>query len=189
MTMGSAPGRIQAMIKKNRRLVAGSAVIFALSALLVIEALHGRHIARKAEIAARAEAYVSGPEASLRGPQAERRIQSAEERITEMEKGLLGAGNPAVGAALLQEAFKSFASKKGISVASERALPASENGGYRKVPVEFQFKANLEELKGLLDDVSASKTVMGVRSVRVKSPDSGAGRLDVSLVLEGAIRR
>lgn len=189
MTMDSALGRIQAMIKKNRRLAAGVAVIFALCAFLAIEALHGRHIARKAEIAARAAAYASGPEASLRGPQAERLMKSTEERIMEMEKGLLGASNPAVGAALLQEAFKSFASKKGIAVASQRALPAGENGGYRKVPVEFQFKANLGELKGLLDDISASKTVMGVRSVRVKSPDRGAGRFDVSLVLEGAIRR
>ena len=189
MTMDSALGRIQAMIRKNRRLTAGAAVIFALSALLAIDALRGTHMEKKAGIAARAAAYASGPEASLRGPQAERLMGSAEERIMEMEKGLLGASNPAVGAALLQEAFKSFASKKGIAVASERALPASGQGVYRKVPVEFQFKANLEELKGLLDDVSASKTVMGVRSVRVKSPERGAGRFDVSLVLEGAIRR
>lgn len=181
---------IQSTVEKNRRLAVGAALIFVLSALLAIEALHGRHVAKKAALEARAGAYRSGAVTLLKGEEAEKIRKSRREKIMEMEKGLLGANNPSIGAALLQEAFKSYASRRGIPVASQRTLPAGDHGVYKKVPVEFQFKAKPEELKGLFDDIKGSPMVMGVRSVRVKSNERGpGGRLDVSLVLEGAIRR
>ena len=188
MDMATVIKRIQTAIGRNRRLAAGVAVIFVLFALLAIRELRGEHALRKAELEAMAEASRIDPSALLTGEQAEKMRRAAEEKLWEMEKGLLGADNPAIGAALLQESFKSYTSRKGISVSSERALPSSGKGGYKRIPVEFQFKASLEELKGLMEDIKASPTVMGVRSVRVKSPERGSGRLDVSLVLEGAMR-
>lgn len=186
--MATVIKRIQTAIGRNRRLAFGFAAIFVLSALLAIRALHAEHAVRKAELEARAEAYMIDAPALLTSEQAEKTRRAAEEKLWEMEKGLLGADNPAIGAALLQESFKSYTSRKGISVSSERALPSSEKGGYKRIPVEFQFKASLEDLKGLMEDIKASPTVMGVRSIRVKSPERGSGRLDVSLVLEGAMK-
>lgn len=188
--MGSFLQYIQREIKKNRRVAAAIAVICVLSALLVLKGLHSQHITRKAEIEARAESYRSASTVLLRGAQVEKLKKSAEKKIAAMEKGLLDADHPSIGAALLQEAFKSYTVKKGIAVSSERALPFSERGGYRLVPVEFQFKANLEEFKGLLYDIKSSPLVMGVKSVRINSSGRGGPeRFEVSLVLEGAIRR
>lgn len=188
--MGSFLQYIQRAIKMNRRIAVGIAVICVLSALLALKGLHSQHIARKAEIEARAQTYRRASAVLLRGTQVEKLKRSAEEKIADMEKGLLDADNPSIGAALLQEAFKSYTVKKGIAVSSERALPFSEKGGYRLVPVEFQFRANLEEFKGLLFDIKSSPLVMGVKSVRIKSSGRGGPeRFDVSLVLEGAIRR
>lgn len=180
---------IEPAIKKNRRALIGIAAICVLSALLAVKGFHSRHLIKKAEIEARAETYRKTSAAVLREDEAGKLKISADKKIAELEKGLLNADSPSIGAALLQEAFKSYTVKKGIAVSSERALPFNEKDGYKKIPVEFQFKANPEELKGLLYDIKSSPLIMGVRSLRLKSSGRGGPeRLNVSLVLEGVIR-
>ncbi|MBI2400274.1 MAG: hypothetical protein HYV23_04345 [Deltaproteobacteria bacterium] len=108
----------------------------------------------------------------------------------EAEKRLIAGNKPDAGVAVLQEAFRACSARGGIVVASGRALPAVKQGSYLRIPMEFQFRADVQQLKELLSDMHSSPVLMGMKGVKIKSRGaSDPGRLDVSMVVEGAMKK
>jgi hypothetical protein len=179
---------IASFARANRKLAPAFALIIVLVSLLVARAAYNYHTAVLGEIAVSADRYAAFQSMLERADEL-RGLQEANERkLRDLEGGLLSADKPSIAAAKLQEAFKALVSKKKISVTSERALPAVYADRYARVPVEFQVKAGMSELKDLLYEVQASPVLMGVKSLRIKSTESGGpGSLDVTIVVEGAI--
>ncbi|MBE7414310.1 MAG: hypothetical protein HS130_03390 [Deltaproteobacteria bacterium] len=117
-------------------------------------------------------------------------VEKKRDELQELEEGLLPGRTPSLGAAHLQGAFRDYSARSGIRITSERALKSVDRGRYVGVPVEFRFRAGISELKELLSDMKGSGPAMGVRSVRIRSRgEREPGRLDVTLVVEGVIRK
>lgn len=106
----------------------------------------------------------------------------------EIEKRLLMAKSPDTGAGVLKDAFDALCAKRGITVFSRRALPHSEEEDFFRVPVEFRFKAGLEELRSLFSDIRQAPVLMGVKSVRVSAPKDDKSPLDVVAIIESAYK-
>ncbi|MBI1912592.1 MAG: hypothetical protein HYS21_11405 [Deltaproteobacteria bacterium] len=175
---------------RQSRLFYGALLIPLLVLLILARSAYRYHMGAREEIMVKIEQYQAQYSMMAKGEDILTAKKIAEERLLKMEKGLLDATKPSMAAAMLQETFKAFSSKKGITITSEKALNYSEKGRYIKIPVEFQFRAGLAELKDLLYDIKAAPVVMGVKEIRIKSPrQNEAGRLDVSLVIEGAINK
>lgn len=165
--------------------VAAAAAIAAATA-----AVYAYHSAASEEMEAKMELYRSYADSAEAESVVYAKKQARDASVKELEAGLLDAARPSAGAALLQEAFKGLASKSGVTVTSGKVLPHAVAGRYVKVPVEFQFRAGLKELKELLQSMDGAPVLMGVRAIRIKSPEgAGSGRLDVTLQVEGAIRK
>lgn len=181
---------VTAIIKENKRILPGVIAIAILISLLAVRWGYSRHMANLEEIAALEELYRSSLSLVERGEGVSKVKEESEARIREREKGLLKAGKPSVAAAELVEAFKSLASKRGIVISSQRSLSAVDKAGYTRVPVEFQFKTELSRLKDLLYDIQTSPVLMGVTQLKIKvSEQKEGGKLDVQLVVDGAIRK
>lgn len=157
--------------------------------LIVTAALYKSHSEAREEIAAKTELLRGYSEVLAKEGELFMLKKSAEASFTELEGGLINADRPSIGAAVIQQAFKGLSSKRGISIASERALPHREEGAYLALPVEFIFMAELGTLKGVFNDMRSSPMIMGVKAVRIRPASGKDGRLEVSLVVEGAIRR
>ncbi|MBW7956979.1 MAG: hypothetical protein H3C68_03720 [Deltaproteobacteria bacterium] len=124
-----------------------------------------------------------------RADELEELVEKKRGELQRLEEGLL-PGTTSLGAAHLQSAFRDYSARSGIRIISERALKYVDRGRYVGVPVEFRFRAGISELKELLSDMKGSRLAMGVRSVRIRSRgEREPGRLDVSLVVEGVIRK
>lgn len=174
----------------NGNMKKGLTLIALLSAALAVKSAYGYHMQAKERIFAAAEELMALQTAAARSTEIKMLIKKNEEKLLELEKGILNKGTPAIGAAELQEAFKGYTAKRGIVITSEKPLPHIEDGVYMKVPVEFQFKAALPQFKELMNEIQASPVALGVRSIRLKSNGrQSAGSLDVSLVVEGAMRK
>ncbi|WKZ32073.1 MAG: type II secretion system protein GspM [Thermodesulfobacteriota bacterium] len=125
-----------------------------------------------------------------RADELEELVEKKTEELQKLEEGLLPGTTPSLGAAHLQGAFRDHSARSGIRISSERALKTVDRGRYVGVPVEFRFRAGISELKELLSDMKGSSPAMGVRSVRIRSRgEREPGRLDVTLVVEGVIRK
>jgi hypothetical protein len=181
---------IASVVRANRKLAPAFAIIVVLASLLAARAVYNYHMAVLEEIASSADRYAAFQSMLERAGEL-RGLQEANElKLRALEGGLLSADTPPIAAAKLQEAFKALVSKKNIAVISERALPAVNADRYARVPVEFQVKAGMSEIKDLLYEIQASSVLMGVRSLRVKAADAGGpGSLDVTIVVEGAIMK
>jgi hypothetical protein len=107
----------------------------------------------------------------------------------EAEKRIISGKKADAGVAALQEAFRACSVRNGIFVASGRALPAMKQGSNLKIPMEFQFRADVPQLKELLSDMQSSPVLMGMKGVKIKSRGVSDGRLDVSMVIEGAMKK
>jgi len=117
-------------------------------------------------------------------------IAVGKKKVEDMEKGLLKADNPSLGAAVLQEAIKKIASKKRIQIRSESVLTVEEAAEYIKVPVQFQLEADLTQLTRLLYEIQSSPLLMGVRTMRINGQSRrNQGLLHVTLVVDGAIKK
>lgn len=184
-----SPADAKKLFSTPRATIAALAVVFLLS-LLLIRAGYSYHVATMSEIEARVGDYEAAISMVGMEEELKKRKESGEKRLMELEKGLLKADKPSTGAAMLQEAFKALTVKKGITVASEKALPHSEQGIYVRVPVEFQLRAGLPQLKDLLYEMSGSAYIMGVKKIRIKKAGQGGpGALDVTLTVEGAYKK
>lgn len=188
--MNSLIRAIISAMESDRRLLPASGIIILLAALLIWRAGHNYHVSAVEEMADRAEQYSALRSMLERADEFKALRKSYDERVMNLEKGLLGPDKPSTGAARLQEAFKALASKKNVSVTSQRVLNAIPEDRYIRVPVEFQVRAGMPQLKELLYDIQTSSILMGVKRLSVKAAESGApGSLDVTMVVEGAIRK
>ena len=116
--------------------------------------------------------------------------EDGEAKLMEAEKRLIAVKKADAGVAMLQEAFRACSARGGISVSSGRAMPAVTKGSYLKIPMEFQFRADVLQLKELLSDMQTSPVLMGMKGIKIKSRGaSEPGRLDVSMVVEGAMKK
>lgn len=178
---------LSTLIRDNRKLMPAVIIIAALSSLLIIRAGYGYHVEAKKKIFLNIERYASIQSMLAREDEVLKLKDSYKERLRVLESGLLKSDKPAIAAAELEEAFKTFASRKGIKVSSEKALPFERAGSYTRIPVEFQINARLSELKELLYDMRSARVLMGARTVRIKTvPEKTSGILDVTLLVEGA---
>lgn len=190
MKMTAFIKKIQAAMEENRRMLPGVIVIIILVMLLAFRWGYRRHVAGLVEIAALEDLYRSSISLAQRGADISRLKAESEARIREREKGLLKAAKPTIAAAELVESFKAVTSRKGIVITSQRALAASDRAGYKVIPVEFLFRADLAQVKNLLYDIQSSQMLVGVRELKIKVPEhKDNGRLEVRLVIEGAIKK
>ncbi|MFQ5442185.1 MAG: type II secretion system protein GspM [Thermodesulfobacteriota bacterium] len=181
--------KLRLLIMENRRIIPGIAVIGVLAVLLLVRWGYNRHQSAVEEISAYNEVLRTSSLVLARGSEVEKLIGIEKKRIKELEKGLLRASKPSIAAAELQEAFKKLVKKKKISISSENVLNFEEEGDYIRIPVEFHLRAGLSQLTRLLYDVQASALLMGVRSLRIRGPNSrNKAKMNVTLVLEGAIK-
>src|SRR3972149_1718254 len=177
-------------VTATKRLVTAFVIIDLLATLLVWRAGHSYHMTAAEEMDSRAKQCSSLRSMVDRSDELKALNGSYGERVMAMEAGLLAADRPATGAARLQEAFAALASKKGVAIVSQRALAAIPADYYIRVPVEFRVTTGLAELKELLYELRGSSVLMGASYIRIKAAEHGApARLDVTLVVEGAIRR
>ncbi len=178
------------MIKANRRMLYLSAAICILAVLVIIKTGYNYHIALIEEIASKEELYFTNSSMLVRGDEMSKSLKAYEQRVSGLESGLLATDKPSIGAAMLVELFKIFSSHRGISITSEKVLPFKDAEIYVRIPVEFQFKAEMYQLKELLFDLESSSILAGVRDLRIKAANmKSSGGLDVSMVVEGAIKR
>lgn len=177
-----------AALKGHRRALRLAILSGLFMAALAAVAGYRYHLGAQEEIESKKEQYSAFASLATREDELTKGKEASLKTISALEKGLLNAETPAMGAVLMQEAFKTYSKNKGIRVASQRALPATGSGVYVKVPVEFQFKAGVQELKDLLLDIRSGPLLMGVRAIKIRSLNQGPG-LDVSLVVEGAIKK
>lgn len=188
--MSSFLKKIAAIIDENKRILPGVIVIALLMGLLLFRWGYRRHMAAIDEIAVLEDLYSSSVSMVERGGDVARLKAQSEARVKERENGLFRAVKPSVAAAELVESFKALSFRRGIVIASQRGLPVSDKAGYTAVPVEFQFKTGLTQLKSLLYEIQSSPALLGVRELKIKVPEQNDnGRLDVRLVVEGAIKK
>ncbi len=178
------------LFEKNRRLFAGIALIVILAALILIRAGYRYHQSVTQEIETKAELYSMSVALMADSSGVEELRRSAEKKADTLEKGLLAAERPPVAAAKLQKAFREISKKRGVVVSSERMLPFSEEGFYVKIPVEFQFRADMHQVKNIMYDIVSSPVVVGVRRLKLRAEDSRNPRmLDVVMTVEGAMKK
>lgn len=180
---------ITRLMNRDRRVVPVVVIILALSGLLVYQWGRGYHGAALEEIASLSEQYEMYRAVEARAGDLPTRVERARRDIEELERGLLKADTEALGAAVLQEAVKSIAAKRGIKMVSEKALSTIEAEEYTRIPVEFQFRSGLRQMKEFILDIESSELLLGVRRLSIRTPDGSGDRLEVTIAVEGAIRR
>lgn len=180
---------LRALMLENRKLLPGIVIIGVLAVLLILRAGYNYHQGMHQEISSYEELLRNSSMILARGESLEERLSVGIKMAGTLEKGLLGAVQPSIGAAELQEEFKNYSSRRQIVITSETALSFEEAGDYIKIPVEFRFKAELWRLSDLLYDIQASPLLMGVKKLRIRSPEEREPTmLTVTIVVEGAIR-
>lgn len=164
-------------------------IISGLSSILFGKLVYNFHSSVVEKTALRSEELAQSRELTARLDEYQSQKNVGEAMLMEAEKKLIAGGKADAGVAVLQEAFRACSVRNGISIASGRALPTVKQGSYLKIPMEFQFKADVLQLKELLSDMQASPVLMGMRGIRIKSRGtSEPGRLDVSMVVEAAMK-
>lgn len=171
----------------------GKGVLFLAAAVLlgivIVKAGWSYHWSARQEIESKAGAYAMTMEKISTADELGFLDKKLNERLGAMERGLLRSKKPNTGAAELQDVFRTIISGKQISITSERALTPSVDGPYTRVPVEFQFKGGVPQLKDLLYDLQASQYHLGVKSVRIRSNEGDRpGTIHVSMIIEGVIK-
>lgn len=163
--------------------------ILSLSAILFGKVVYNFHSSVVEKTALRSEELAAFKDLTARLDEFQRQKIDGEAMLMEAEKKLIAGGKADAGVAVLQEAFRACSVRNGISIASGRALPAVKQGSYLKIPMEFQFRADVLQLKELLSDMQSSPVLMGMKGIRIKSRGtSEPGRLDVSMVVEAAMK-
>lgn len=182
--------RIRSAAGKSRILLPGAVIILMLLAALAARWAYNYHAALREEINTSVEIYRSASAMLASEGRIKNGLKSARIRLGQMERGLLRAKKPPVGAASLQELFKAMAKRRGITISSARPLSFGKGGAYINIPVEFHFMTGIGELKSLLYDIRSSRLIMGVKYIRIKSADKNkTGKLDTTLRLEGLMKK
>jgi Tfp pilus assembly protein PilO len=185
---------ISEIMKKNNKVVLpGAIIILLLVTFLVIRIGANYHTGLHDEISTKLEHYKISAGSLARGGNILGELESVEARIKQLEAGLIRAKKAPVGAARLQSELKSLSEKRDITVVSVKVLPFHETEFYTKIPVEFQFRLKISQLKELLYDIQASPSLISVKGIRIKADnrlrDSSADELIVMLRVEGLMKR
>lgn len=163
---------------------------FGLAAILFVKLIYNFHSSAAVEAELKKEELALYASLTGRFPELERLKTDGEAKLMEAEKRLIAVKKPDAGVAVLQEAFRACSVRNGISIASGRPLPALKQGSYLRIPMEFQFRADVMQLKELLSDMQTSPVLMGMKGIKIKSRGaSDPGRLDVSMVVESAMKK
>jgi Tfp pilus assembly protein PilO len=172
------------------RLFSTVIVSFLLAAILFGKLIYNFHSSAAEEAELKKEELALYASLTGRLGELERLKADGEAKLMEAEKRLMAGKKPDAGVAVLQEAFRVCSVRNGISVSSGRALPALRQGSYLRIPMEFQFRADVMQLKELLSDMQSSPVLMGMKGIKIKSRGaSEPGRLDVSMVVESAMKK
>lgn len=186
-TIGLILKSLAAQSPRLFRMVIASMV---LAAILFGKVIYTFHSSATAEAALKKEELAAYSALTARLGELQKLKADVEIKLMEAEKKLIAGKKADAGVAVLQEAFRACSVRSGIVVASGRALPAVKQGSYLKIPMEFQFRADVMQLKELLSDMQSSQILMGMKGVKIKSRGaSDPGRLDVSMVVEGAMKK
>lgn len=163
--------------------------VLVVSAILFGKLVYTFHSSASEKAALEAESLAAYRDMTARIEEIRRQKDEKKAMLMEAEKKLIAGGKPDSGVAVLQDAFRACSARNGIQIASNRALPAVKEGSYLKIPMEFQFRADVLQLKELLSDMQSSPVLMGMKGVKIKSRGaSEPGRLDVSMVVEAAMK-
>lgn len=175
---------------EDRRLLLGVGVICVLTLLLVLRSGYFYHQGTEEKLSAYDDMLLVSSQVLTKGGEIQKEIGAGAKRLAELENGLLRADKPSIGAAKLQEAVKQIASKRMITIESEKALNVKEVGEYIKIPVEFHFKTELKQLNMLLYDIEESQLLIGVRDMHIKTSDrNNPFTLNITIVVEGVIKK
>lgn len=186
-TIGSI---LKALAAASPRLFRMIVISMALGAILFGKLIYTLHASAAQEAALKKEELAAYSSMIARLGEFQKLKADGEIKLMEAEKRLIPGKKSDAGVAVLQEAFRACSGRNGILVASGRALPTVKQGSYLKIPMEFQFRADVRQLKELLSDMHSSPVLMGMRGVKIKSRGaSDPGRLDVSMVVEGAMKK
>jgi len=163
---------------------------FLLAAILLGKLIYNFHSSAAEEAELKKEELTLYASLTGRLGELERLKKDGEAKLMEAENRLIAVKKSDAAVAVLQDAFRSCSVRNGISIASGRALPALKQGSYLRIPMEFQFRADVLQLKELLSDMQASPVLMGMKGIKIKSRGaSDPGRLDVSMVVESAMKK
>lgn len=180
---------LDALCNGKRGLFLISMFMLALAAILSGKLIYNFHSSSVEEAALKTGELAMYRELTARLAELEEEKIEKGRALMEAEKRLIKGNEADAAVAVLQEAFRACSIRSGISIASNRALPAVKTGSYVKVPMEFQFRADVVQLKELLSGMQASTVLMGMKGVKIKSRGaSEPGRLDVSMVVESAMK-
>lgn len=186
-TISSVLKSLAAASPRHFRMVIAS---MALGAILFGKLIYTFHASAAQEAELKKEELAAYSMLTARLGELQKLKANGEIKLVEAEKRLIPGKKSDAGVAVLQEAFRACSGRNGILVASGRALPAVKQGSYLKIPMEFQFRADVQQLKELLSDMQSSQILMGMKGVKIKSRGaSDPGRLDVSMVVEGAMKK
>lgn len=175
---------------RNKRLFTALLISSALIGILLIRAGYNYHLSAGEELLHGMEAYASAESMLARAREITASQKRLSERVKRLEQGLLKAAQAPVGSAELEEVLKSLASKARVAVKAQKALPPIEKGQYVLIPVEFQMRTDTAGLKELLFSLQSAPVMIGVKSLSIRTASEKDSRLlDISLVIEGAIKR
>ncbi|CAG1064997.1 hypothetical protein BAC1_00570 [uncultured bacterium] len=181
---------LKALTGLSPRLFRMVVATFFLAAILLGKLIYNFHSNSAEEAELKKEELALYSSLTERLGELERLKTDGETKLMEAEKRLIAGKKPDAGVAVLQEAFRACSTRNGISIASGRALPALKQGSYLRIPMEFQFRADVMQLKELLSDMQTSPVMMGMKGIKIKSRGaSDPGRLDVSMVVESAMKK
>lgn len=180
---------LDALCNGKKSLFVISMLIFALVAILSGKLIYNFHSGSVQEAAMKEEELAMYRELTASIAELEEQKLEKEAALMESEKRLIKGKEADAAVAVLQEAFRACSNRSGISIASNRALPSVRKGSYVKVPMEFQFRADVLQLKELLSGMQTSPVLIGMKGIKIKSRGSSEpGRLDVSMVVESAMK-
>lgn len=186
-TIGSI---LKSLAAASPRFFRMTVALLVLAAILFGKLIYTFHASAAQEAALKKDELAAYSALTARLGELQKLKADGEIKLMEAEKRLISGKKADAGVAVLQEAFRACSVRNGIVVASGRALPVVKQGSYLKIPMEFQFRADVMQLKELLSDMHSSQVLMGMKGVKIKSRGaSDPGRLDVSMVVEGAMKK
>lgn len=178
---------VSALMGNKRLLVWLGAAAF-LAAALMASSIRSRHLGLLADLEMKKEQYSLYAGMLEKEDEVAGLLGSGGSALDALEKKLIKADDAVIGAARLQEAFKSFAAKRGANIMYQKSLPATELSGYTKISIEFELTAELSQLVGLLEDLRNAPEIIGIREMTIKKDEAGTRLLKAGFVIESALK-
>lgn len=100
---------------------------------------------------------------------------------------VLKGDTEAIQLASLQSIVGEAAAKRGIRIASARALPAIEVDGQRLLGVRFDVRSEIGALQSLLHGIEASEPLLIVHGLQIRGAGSNAAAADQPALLDASV--